>query len=453
MRRPPSALAAIGRFGVAVAALSVATTAGIVLLVPDPPAPRVTVAGAVAALRGSNDGFERRAAAPPEGTRAPLIEQLLASELGQPAAGVRAIWLDGPPERVGRRIAVIVPRSPDALASSTSFVLKPRGGRTYEMVVATDATGSLRRLLLAQPQPAFVAGVRGTDGRWVSVAPRRPFVSGWRLKVVAAFAVSLLLLAPLAWIFARRLTRPFRTLARSIDAAGEPVLASGPRELREAAAAIARLRTRLSDEAKERARMLTAVAHDLRTPLTSLRLRIETVPEPQRARMVADADRMQVMIRDVLDFARAADAPRTRVDVRPFLAQVILDMPGADRVLTPAPGPEVSIIVVEQAFRRAVENLVCNAIDYAGGGRVELRRDYEAVVVEVIDMGPGIAARDRKRLLRPFERGEASRNRQTGGAGLGLSIVQSFAEFHGGSLTLGDGPGGGTVATLRLPSA
>ncbi|MDP9414467.1 MAG: HAMP domain-containing histidine kinase, partial [Pseudomonadota bacterium] len=205
--------------------------------------------------------------------------------------------------------------------------------------------------------------------------------------------------------------------------------------------------------AKERARMLTAVAHDLRTPLTSLRLRIETVPEPQRARMVADADRLQVMIRDVLDFARTTDSPRQRVAVRPLLAQIIVDMPAASGALALTPGAEASILVVEQAFRRAVENLVRNAIDYAGGGRIELRRDDEAVVVEVIDKGPGIAAEDRERLLRPFERGEASRNRETGGVGLGLSIVQSFVELHGGSLMLGEAPGGGTIAALYLPSA
>lgn len=450
MKRARSALTAIGGFGVMVAATSVGTTAGIVLLAPDPPALQVTVAEAAAALRGGTNGFQHIDTGPPEGAPAPLIEQLLAEELGVPAQTVRAVWLDGAPRQPARSVAILTPRDP-ASRPPPSFVLKPRDGGTFELVAPTATVGPLRRLLLVQPQPAFAVGVRRDDGGWSSVIPRRPLVSDWRLRVVAAFGLSLLLLAPLAWLFARRLAQPFRLLAENIEATHAPLPVGGPRELRDAAAAIARFRGRLLDEAKERTRILTAVAHDLRTPLTSLKLRIEAIPEPQRTRMAADTDRMQDMIREVLDFTRDIDAPCETTAVRPVLAQVVADMAGTGGTLTLEPGPDVTITVSESSFRRAVENLARNAIDYAGGGRIALWVEDNTMVIAVSDAGPGIAKQDRERLLRPFERGDGSRNRGTGGAGLGLSIVDNFAKLHGGRLTLDDAPGGGLVASLTLP--
>lgn len=452
MKRARSALAAIGGFGVTVAAMSVGTTAGIVLLAPEPPALQVTAAEAAAALRGRGGGFRHVDEAPPTGPRASLIERLIAQELGVPAAAVRAVWLDGAKPQGARSMAILGPPRPGS-RPLPSFHLKPRGDGTFQMVVPSATDGPLRRLLLVQPQPPFAVGVRRADGGWLSVIPRRPLISDWRLRVVAAFALSLLLLAPLAWLFARRLARPFRALAENIDADVAPPPVGGPRELREAAAAIARFRGRLVDEAKERARILTAVAHDLRTPLTSLKLRIDAVPEPQRTQMAVDADRMQVMIWEVLDFTRAADSPREPTQVRPVLAEIVADMARSGARLTLEPGPDVTAPLNEHGFRRAVENLARNAVDYAGGGRIALRVEGEAMVVTVSDSGPGIPKPDRGRLLRPFERGEGSRNRATGGAGLGLSIVESFAGLHGGSLRLGDAPGGGLLACLTLPLA
>jgi len=283
------------------------------------------------------------------------------------------------------------------------------------------------------------------------VEPHQPWLSGWRLRVLAAILVSLLLIAPIAWIFARRLTRPFRALAAAVDTRGAAIPIDGPRELREAAGAIAAMRTRLADETAERLRMLTAIAHDLRTPLTSLRLRIDTAQEPQRGRMVADVERMQAMIGEVLEFARDDQANRRAVSVRSLVADVVAEMDRGRGVVTLLPGDDARIDAAEPAFRRAVENLVRNAIDYAGGGSVTVAVDHDEVVIMVGDRGPGIVAADLSRLLRPFERGEASRNRDTGGAGLGLSIVQDFADRHGGTFVIRHREGGGLIVQLRLP--
>jgi len=461
----PSALAAIGGFGVAVAALSVGATASVVLLMPDPPAVRMTIAEAAAALRGRPTTLDRRREAPPAGMAAPLLRHVLARELGRPLAAVRVVWVDQLPRRVPTSVVVMTGvrtgRAPSTLILPASGAKLPSGrlvvrqgsldpGRAMASLSADSLMGGL---FLSLPQPAFVAGVRLADGRWLSVAPRRPFFGGWKLKVLAALAVSLLLLAPLAWLFARRLTRPFRVLARAVESGGEPPRLDGPRELREAAGAIVQLRERLAAETDERTRMLTAVAHDLRTPLTSLKLRIEGVAEPQRSRMAADADRMGAMLHDVLDFARAANAVRRTVAVRPLAQQVVEEMAGAPGRVTLAGSAAPRVDVVEEGLRRALENLVRNALDYAGGGQVVIGEEAGWVAISVRDAGPGIPAGDRLRLIRPFERGDASRNRETGGAGLGLSIVQGFADRHGGSLELGDAAGGGAVVTLRLPAA
>jgi signal transduction histidine kinase len=456
MKRAPSALVAIGGFGVAVAALSVATTAAIVLAAPPPPSIRMTAIDAISALRQPVAGFERRVdSAPPTGTRISMVELLIASRLGKPARDVRVTRLDSA-EPVSIRFQM-VPRpsqTPNATTNLPSpFILRQSRTGKIEIVDPGAIDGALSAALLAMPLPAYTASVRQADGRWLVVEPVQPFLGGWQRSILVALAVSLLLLAPLAWIFARRLTRPFRTLAGALEDHAAQIPKEGPRELREAAAAIAAMQNRLAIEAAERARMLTAIAHDLRTPLTGLRLRIESAPEPQRARMVADVERMQAMIDEVLSFARDAAAPAEIVDVRPLLASIVAEMSQPDAPIRLLAGDTPTVRVPEPAFRRAIENLVRNAIDYAGGGVIALEQDERQVRISVSDNGPGIPATDRERLMRPFERGDASRNRGTGGAGLGLSIVRDFVAQNRGEFTLSDAPGGGVIATLRLPHA
>jgi two-component system OmpR family sensor kinase len=456
MKRAPSALVAIGGFGVAVAALSVATTAAIVLVAPPPPAIRMTAIDAISALRQPVVGFERRVEQnPPEGTRISIVELLIASRLGKPARDVRVTRLDSAAP-VSVRFQM-VPRTSDTPISTTnlpsSFILRQGRSGKIEIVEPGRIDDALSVALLAMPLPAYAASVRQADGRWLVIEPHQPLLGGWQRSILIALAVSLLLLAPLAWIFARRLTRPFRALAGALENDAAEIPEAGPRELREAAAAIAAMQSRLAIEAAERARMLTAIAHDLRTPLTGLRVRIESAPEPQRARMVADVERMQAMIDEVLAFARDAASPAEIVDVRTLLAGIVVEMSRSDAPIRLVPGDDATVRVPEPAFRRAVENLVRNAIDYAGGGSIALRQAEGHVHISVSDTGPGVPATDRERLMRPFERGDASRNRGTGGAGLGLSIVRDFVTQNRGDFTLNDAPGGGAIATLSLPSA
>ncbi|MBB5713022.1 HAMP domain-containing sensor histidine kinase [Sphingomonas xinjiangensis] len=439
----------IGGFGVAVAMLSVTTTASIVVLAPPPPTLRMSAAEAIGALRHPVPGFDRDLVAePPSGARVSAMEKSIAAELRRAPETVRVTWV----EAVEPTVA-----DDSSAESETPFgenvVFRQRETGLFERLDPNIQSSEYRRSVLRMVRPAFALSVRQDDASWLRVQPNRPFLSVWQRNILLSLAVTLLLLVPLAWIFARRLTRPFRALANALGDRADTVPQEGPRELREAAAAIGAMRTRLANEAAERARMLTAIAHDLRTPMTGLRLRIDAAPEPQRTRMVADIDRMQAMIGEVLTFARAAAAPAEVLNVRPLLAEIVREMqgPGASpRLLT---GDDARISASASAFRRAIENLLQNAIDYAGGGMVSLERAAGSVNISVQDSGPGIPAADRERLLRPFERGEASRNRDTGGAGLGLSIVRDFAARNRGSFTLTDAPSGGTLVILSLPIA
>ncbi|MFV0622739.1 sensor histidine kinase [Sphingomonas sp. ac-8] len=444
----------IGGFGVAVAMLSVATTATIVVFAPPPPTIRMSAEEAIEALRHSVPGFERDIVAePPLGARVSTLEKSIAADLRRTPETVRVTWLE--------EVEPIVAGSRGTGQSATdtenpfgeTIVFRQRGNRLFERLDPNIQSAEYRNSVLRMVRPAFALSVRQRNGSWLRVQPSRPFLSAWQRNILVSLAVTLLLLVPLAWIFARRLTRPFRALANALGDSADAVPQEGPRELREAAAAIGAMRTRLANEAAERARMLTAIAHDLRTPMTGLRLRVEAVPEPQRRRMVADIDRMQAMIGEVLTFARAAAAPAEVLNVRPLLAEIVREMQGRGASLRLLDGADASISVSAPAFRRAIENLLQNAIDYAGGGMVSVERAAASVTISVRDSGPGIPAAERERLLRPFERGEASRNRDTGGAGLGLSIVRDFAARNRGSFTLADAPCGGTLAILSLPAA
>lgn len=170
-------------------------------------------------------------------------------------------------------------------------------------------------------------------------------------------------------------------------------------------------------------------------------------------RLFRSAGSGQAMIDEVLAFARDAASPAQIVDVRALLAGIVVEMSRSDAPIRLVAGDDATVRVPEPAFRRAVENLVRNAIDYAGGGTIALQQAEGHVHISVSDKGPGIPATDRERLMRPFERGDASRNRGTGAAGLGLSIVRDFVTQNRGDFTLNDAPGGGALATLSLPIA
>jgi two-component system OmpR family sensor kinase len=307
----------------------------------------------------------------------------------------------------------------------------------------------------------FAVGVRQPDGHWRTVRPTPMFgLEAWQQRLVIWFVVSALAMAPLAYIFARRLARPFRTFADAAERLGrdpraEPLSLSmgGAAEIEVTARAFNDMQQRLRRYVEDRTAMVGAIAHDLRTPLTRLRFRIESAPEEVRAKMAADIDQMEEMIAAALTFVRDASRPadRTRLELSSLLESLCDEMAetGADTEVERA--DKVILEGDPLALRRLFANLLENAIKFGGRARARVYRDAHSAVVEIEDDGPGSPEAEVDRVFEPFYRREPSRSRQTGGIGLGLAVVRSVARAHGGDVVLLNRPGGGLTARVQLP--
>jgi len=283
----------------------------------------------------------------------------------------------------------------------------------------------------------------------------RPRSSRWVLYAI----VLPLCLGLLAYVVARMATRPLGRLARAATALGgdinqPPLPESGPSEVRDAAAAFNVMQSRIRSYVEERTEMLGAIAHDLQTPLTRLRLRLEKVAdEDLRDKLVADMAMMQGMIREGLDLATSLDTAgmTQRVDLDSLLSSVCADAVDTGQDVTLNGQTRVSILAHPIALQRCLANLVDNAVKYGGYARVTTAREGSKVVIRVRDGGPGIPEAQMEKAFDPFYRIETSRSRATGGTGLGLTIARNIARKHGGTLLLRNAPGGGLECTLTLP--
>ena len=427
----------------------------VVLLTPTPVEARMNVPQAVAALR---DGEIATASGlllsvqqrPPPGPEAELLVPALAEALGLDRSQFRVVW------RGANR-----PRQGDVQVVDASG-----SGRAADYHAVADQADLSTKAALLKPAlleqrlelPPFALGVRRPDQRWLTLEPPDLRFPLWRQRLLLAVLLGALALAPVAWFAARHLTKPVRALAAAaktvdLDGKGAEIVVEGPSEVRAAASAFNNMQQRLKQQAAERTRMIAALAHDLRTPLTGLRLRAESAPPAVRERMVADIERMKAMITRVVDYAQAEQAAHTTA---PFdLSALVADCVRAavemdqqvDRRL-PAMAP---IIGDELGLRRAITNLIDNATRYAGSAEVCLYRGEGDWVIEVDDCGPGVPEAQLDQLTQPFRRLDESRNAHTGGVGLGLAVVRSVALRHGGSLSLINRSEGGLRARLRIP--
>jgi signal transduction histidine kinase len=201
--------------------------------------------------------------------------------------------------------------------------------------------------------------------------------------------------------------------------------------------------------------MLAAVSHDLRTPLTLLRLRAEEVADAdERDKMLATIGEMDEMIGTTLAYARdeVRAEPRRRVDIAALVASPVDDMADAGLPVTMAPAPELIYECQSGALKRAVANLLDNAVKYGKRARTAITVNTDAIQITVDDDGPGIPEAELGRVFQPFYRLEESRSRDTGGIGLGLAIAQSIVQTHGGELRLANRPDGGLSACISLPA-
>ena len=503
MKRPSSlpVLVQVASLAALAVIMSQAVAFAVVVLAPEPKPSGFSIEAAANALKGepaeTSDGrvLRRRITDSPvtpgdEGRADPMAMALsagLAERLGVERDRVRvAVDRDGVrrpgPPRGGAGTASFVMVRPDPrtsgakgapLASGPSESVRERAEAMSEVhvrhmiprgdagaIVVNSTTREFTVLTHRLTFAPFSASVRQPDGRWATVEPPRDLLSPWQVRLLLALGISMLLLAPLVWWMARRLTRPIRLFAEAAERLGadpdaEPLTPSGPREVRTAIHAFNDMQARLRDHMRQRTQTIAAIAHDLRTPLTRLRFRAEQAPAKVRDRMASDIEEMDALIAQAMAFVRG-DRPAERresLDLGRLAADSAQGFAETGAVVRFDGGATLPVEGDPAALRRALANLIANAVKYGGAARVRAFAADGRAVVEVEDDGPGVDEGELEAVFEPFRRGEQSRNRETGGAGLGLTVARQAARAHGGDVVLIRRPEGGLVARLDLPLA
>ncbi|MEO6354710.1 MAG: ATP-binding protein [Burkholderiaceae bacterium] len=269
----------------------------------------------------------------------------------------------------------------------------------------------------------------------------------------------------LAYLVARMTMRPLKQLAQAAFDLGNdlnhpPLALAGSNEIRQAGSAFNAMQKRIRDHLQQRTQMLAAITHDLQTPLTRLRLRLEKVADDElRDKLIGDLSAMQDMVREGLELARsmASSEPMQRLDLDSLLDSVCSDAFDAGQQVSLSGHAGKSMLARPNTLRRCLVNLIDNAVKYGQSAAVSVAVgavnavDAGNIVIRIRDRGPGIAPDQLARVFEPFYRIETSRSRQSGGTGLGLTIASNIAEQHGGSLALRNHPDGGLEAVLTLP--
>ncbi len=338
--------------------------------------------------------------------------------------------------------------------------LGERPFRTYMRFRDRHAAGDWRRRL--RP-PEFVITIKLADGKGL-VAETHPAYR--RQMAVNFFAflssiVGIILLAGLVWAsFATsrplaRMAAAAEKLAADLDAPA--MVEQGPKPVRNLARALNTMQGDIRRLVSERTVTLAAIAHDFRTYLTRLRLRAEFIAdETQRDKAIADLDEMTALIDDTLLFARSGERAieLKETDVSAVVQDVgdLLRETGARTTFKSGDEPLIAR-VHEPSLRRAVANLMDNAVIYGAAAHAEVRRSEGDVIITISDDGPGVAQEELARLSEPFYRTEGSRSRKTGGAGLGLAIAKAMIEASGGTFSLGNSANGGLVARIAFRAA
>lgn len=326
---------------------------------------------------------------------------------------------------------------------------------------ARERSRRIRARLERGPHRLLVVGLRQEGSASWRVA-RVPVASGAG-RVLAGLVLQTLilfvLLMALLWLALRRITRPLAALTERTarfggrGASDAPLDPSGPDDIRRLIVAYNAMEARVAAMLDEKDVMLGAIGHDLKTPLAALRVRVEAVEdESQRERMAVTIEEVTNTLDDILDLARIGRArtPPERAELSALVVSVVEEFEDMGGRVTMTEGPRVSTPVQITWLKRGLRNLVANALRYGGSARVSLAREDGCTVLRVEDEGPGIPEDRIEAMIEPFVRGEASRNRETGGAGLGLTLARAVAEQHGGKLVLSNRPEGGLRAEIRL---
>jgi len=416
-----------------VAIAQIINLALLALLAPDPPqsVPVSRVAQAIAA--GSDPTLLMRTIPSPPGVdeqdlpAATILGAILATRLGLPDENV---VIDLAPIQNGKLVEVFASSS-----NGKDKVAEPALLGAFQVAVRDDVQG------------------------WLLVEPRarNPFDSRER-RFLFLFLASALIMLPIAWIFARRLADPFEQFADAAERLGRdpstaPPDIEGPAEVERAAQAFRQMQQRLNAYVSDRTQMLGAIAHDLRTPLTRLAFRLEALESTARVAMARDVAEMEAMVAATMDLARSEGigSQRQRLELGSLLERVADDMALTGRKVSAEVADSLVVDGDPVALGRLFANLLDNGESYGGNAHARMYRNGDTAVVDVDDDGPGLPPGELERVFEPFYRVERSRSRETGGIGLGLSVVRSVARAHGGDVTLENRAEGGLRARLTLP--
>ena len=296
------------------------------------------------------------------------------------------------------------------------------------------------------------------EGVYMILSPQRRVYTPTTEVFIAWMVISSILLSSVALLFMRNQIRPIRRLADAAEAIGKGrdvpgFKLEGAAEVRQAAAALLVMRDRLHRQITQRTAMLAGVSHDLRTPLTRMRLQLALMRESEETReLINDIAEMEVMLDAYLAFARGEEAePAVPVDLGELLTEVVQSARRQNPNIEIEVPSAVIVTLRRVAMKRCFANLIGNAVRYGKAAKVTVSARDRAVDIVIDDNGPGISAEKREDMFRPFTRMEESRNPTTGGVGLGLTIARDIARFHGGDVMLEESPMGGLRARVWLP--
>ena len=308
--------------------------------------------------------------------------------------------------------------------------------------------------------PALVAQVTLRDGVRITFSARQPAeTAGWPQRLLTSLAVLLAAVIAVTLIAVRWVTRPLKTLAAAAQDLGEdlhrpPLDEGGPIEVSRAARAFNTMQRRLARLIADRTQIFAAMSHDLKTPITRLRLRAEMLEDAElRAKFEKDLQEMEDMVSAALDLMRGVERaePTQPIDVMALVESVQADARETGGDVTVEGTARAPYAGHASTLKRCLVNVVDNALKYGRTAAIVVEDSPAQLVVRVRDQGPGIPEGELERVFEPFQRLEGSRNRATGGSGLGLTIARNIAQAHGGTLTLANRAAGGLEAVLVLP--
>lgn len=305
----------------------------------------------------------------------------------------------------------------------------------------------------------LLASMALDDGRWLTARDVLRLPKPWAWQLTATIFITISIVVAVVWIIVAKITTPLRHLSNAADNLGrseelQPISCSGPSELRKLTYAFNNMAARLTRLLSERAKMLAAIGHDLKSPITAMRLRIELLDEgDSKVRLGQCLDEIQELVDAALSLSRGSDTPEPEVvfQLEDLMTELVADLRGSGGDITLVNPHRFFIYGRRAALKRAVRNVVENALRYGHRARIFVRPAMGDVCVLIDDDGPGIPEADRLRIFNPFFRLEQSRSRDTGGSGIGLALAKSIIDAHQGNIRYEEADSGGARAVIVLP--